>query len=502
MEPSPSQTPTLTEALSREQLKSASIRGGLLMVLTQGGGQIFRLIVTAVLARQLVPADYGLVAMAAAILAAAAVFRDLGLSRATIRWAELKDVQVNSLFWINVGFGAVVALIGVCAAPWVAEFYGDPRLTSVTAALSLSFLLSGLSAQHNALLVRNLKFSAQARVQVVSMLLSGLLAIALAAQGVGYWALVAQMLAGDVVSTLLTWTYSPWRPGRPRVEASVKPMLSFGGYLIVFGVMNYLASYLYAILIGRWMGPTPLGQYGRGDTVGKTFLGYVLQPIGNVAEPSLARLQYQPDNYESYYLRLAQIIAMVSLPLGAGFIVLGPDLVRVLLGPQWEQAGRILSLLAVGLALYPICNTSGWLYLSRGRARQMMLWGIGGWSFMLAATLAGLPWGVEGVAAASSAAFVLITPPCMWFAFRGTRLTLGSLWRRCSPALLGAMIAAAATAGLHQFLETQSVWLRLPASALTLGLVYAILLMTVLGQRGMILELLAQIRASLARRTA
>src|SRR5438128_2151029 len=138
----------LTDSLSREQLKTASIRGGLLMALTQGGGQIFRLLVTAVLARQLLPADYGLVAMAAAILAAAAVFRDLGLSRATIRWAELSNSQVNTLFWINVGFGTLVALIGIAAAPAVAAFYSEPRLTAVTAALSLSFLLSGLSAQH------------------------------------------------------------------------------------------------------------------------------------------------------------------------------------------------------------------------------------------------------------------------------------------------------------------------------------------------------------------
>lgn len=490
----------LTEALSREQLKSASIRGGLLMVLTQGGGQIFRLGVTAVLARQLLPADYGLVAMATAILAAAAVFRDLGLSRATIRWADLKAEQVNSLFWINLGIGAAVTLIGMLLAPLVARFYGEPRLAAVTMLLSLSFLCSGLSAQHAALLARNLKFAAQARVQLISLFGAGLLAVALALTGAGYWALVVQLLAGDVIALALVWRWSPWRPGRPRIDPSVKPMLSFGGYVMVFGTMNYLASYLYAVFIGRWMGAAALGQYGRGDMVGKTFLGYVLQPIGNVAEPALARLQNEPEAYNRYYLRLVQLIAMVSLPLGAGFVVLGPDLVRVLLGPQWGEAGRVLSLLAVGLALYPICNTSGWLYLSRGRARQMMLWGIGGWSVLLAATLLGLLWGIEGVAIASSIAFVVLTPPCMWFAFRGTGMTLSQLWVRCLPALTAAVISALAALALREQLAPHSAWLRLPLCGALMIAVYAGLLMTLLGQRGMILELLAQVRGSLAKR--
>lgn len=482
------------EPLSLARLKALSVRGGVATVVAMAVTQVFRLGFVAVLARLLSPADFGVTAMTMYVLSLGTVFRDVGLTSATIQREHLTDSQVNTLFWINLGFGATATTVAFCAAPLVAAFFGDPRLTAVTRVLSISFTLGAVAAQHGALLTRHLRFGTNAKIQIASTMVSGLLAVLLARSGAAYWALVFQLIAGDAVSAVLVWRHADWRPSRPRFDPSVKPMLSYGAYLVQFGLLCWLALSLSVLLLGRYWGAHLLGQYNRADFMTKTLLGYISQPLGNVAAPALSRLQSDPAVYNRYYLRCIEVMVALCFPLGAACVVLAPDLVRVVLGPQWGEAGTLMRWLAPGMCVQPIMTSTGWLYMSSGRVRQMLHWGIIGWGALLVATLLGLYGGAQGVAMAYSGVLILLTVPCMLYAFHGTELRLSMLVRSCAAPLGAALIAAVAAALVQAALQEQGVWLRLPLSAATLTAVYAFLLLIVFGQGKGILDILSHLR--------
>ncbi|HWY25294.1 MAG TPA: lipopolysaccharide biosynthesis protein, partial [Nevskia sp.] len=486
------------EPLTLARLKAVSVRGGAATVLAMGVTQFFRLVIIAALARLLSPSDFGVVAMTMGVLSVGIVFRDLGLASATVQREHLTNSQVNTLFWINLGFGAAATLLFWVCAPLVAAFFKDPRLLAVTHVLSFSFVLGAVAAQHGALLTRHLRFSTNAKIQIASTLLSGLLAVLLARAGFGYWALVLQTIAADVFTAVLVWSKSDWRPGWPRFDPSVRDMLSYGGYMVGFGLLCYAALNASVLLLGRYWGAHLLGQYNRADILSRTLLGYISQPLGNVAAPSLSRLQSEPAVYNRYYLRCMEIMSALSFPLGAACLVLAPDLVRVVLGPQWEQAGTLMRYLAPGMCVQPIMSSTGWLYMSSGRVRRMLYWGVIGWGALLVATVSGLVGGAEGVAIAYSVTLLVLTPWCMSFAFKGTGLKLSDLGRSCSGPLAAAAIAAVAAALVQYLLQGRNVWLRLPASSGTLTAVYAFTLLVVFGQGKAILDILSHMRPAKA----
>jgi PST family polysaccharide transporter len=483
------------EPLNLARLKAVSVRGGaatvLAMVVTQG----FRLLIIAALARLLSPSDFGVVAMTMGVLSVGIVFRDLGLASATIQREDLTNSQVNTLFWINLGFGAAATLLFWAAAPLVAAFFADARLVGVTHVLSFSFVLGAVAAQHGALLTRHLRFGTNAKIQIASTLMSGMVAVLMAWAGYGYWALVLQTIAADVFTALLVWARSDWRPGWPAYDPTVKSMLSYGSYMVGFGLLCYAALNASVLLLGRYWGAPLLGQYNRADILSRTLLGYISQPLGSVASPALSRLQSEQATYNRYYLRCMEIMSALSFPLGAACLVLAPDLVRVVLGPQWEQAGTLMRYLAPGMCVQPIMSSTGWLYMSSGRVRRMLIWGAIGWGALLVATVSGLVGGAEGVAIAYSATLLVLTPYCMVFAFHGTGLKLGHLLHSCSGPLAASAVAAVAAALVQHLLRGEDVWLRLPASSSALIAVYAFMLLRVFGQGRAILDILGHMRA-------
>ena len=171
---------TFSTAHLEADLTGRSVRGGLWTISSQGMQFILQSISTVVLARLLLPTDFGLVAMVTAITGLGQAFADLGLSEATIQHPEISHEQVSTLFWVNVGLGLALTLITASLAPVLAWFYREPRLHNITLVVSLTFLIGGLRVQHDALLRRQMRFRALALRDVVCYLFAVPAAIALA----------------------------------------------------------------------------------------------------------------------------------------------------------------------------------------------------------------------------------------------------------------------------------------------------------------------------------
>ena len=394
-------------------------RGGLATIVSQGLKFFFSTAATIILARLLTPQDYGLIGMMAVIVNFVSMFKDLGLATATIQKEEIGDQQISTLFWFNVALSFGVFVFTVAIAPLVSWFYGDARLTWITAVYAIGFVFGGLAVQHEALLRRQMRFLSLAIVEVVSLLVGITVAIALAWRGVHYWALIFSQLSQGLSYTIGVWIVCRWRPGLPVRGSGVRSMLVFGRNLTGFGVVNYFARNLDNLLIGKFWGSQQLGLYAKAYQLLLLPIEQINTPIAAVAIPALSRLNDDPERYRAAYLRILEKIAIVTMPGTALMIVTADWIVQIVLGPQWMEASRIFALLGIAGLIQPIANTTGWLFMTQSRTHHMFQWGIIGSTMIIISIVAGLPWGAVGVATSYALTFDLVVVPTLfWFVGR------------------------------------------------------------------------------------
>ena len=386
---------------------------------------------TAIIARILVPGDFGLVAMVMAVVSFLALFREMGLAAATIQKENLLDAEINTMFWINAAVGCVLTAAVVGLSPLLSLLYRDPRVTPIGMSISVCFLLSGLSVQHRALLRRNLRFGAISLVDVLRPLVSASTGVIAALSGLGVWSLVAMQIAGWSAETLALWIACRWRPGRPRLAKAAGSMVRFGGFLTGFNLLNYFTRNADKMLIGRVCGSTPLGLYAKAYELLSMPLWLVNVPMSSVAVPTLSRLQNDPEKYRQAHGKAMTILAYATTPMTAVLACLATEIVTVLLGDQWVESGLIFRILAVAAIGQPIAGATGWVFVSLRRGRRMFCWALISVPCYVAAFFIGIRWGVLGVAVAYAACEHILRWPLLLYAFHGTPIRMRDLVAAC-----------------------------------------------------------------------
>ncbi|MDN5870836.1 MAG: lipopolysaccharide biosynthesis protein [Nitrococcus sp.] len=414
-------------------LGGRSVRGGTVMIAAQGVKFILQLGSLMVLARLLTPADFGLVAMVTAITGFAVMFKDAGLSMATVQRAEINHAQVSTLFWINVGLSIVFMGLTAALAPTIAWFYGKPELTWIALSLAGTFIFGGLTIQHQALLRRQMRFTALAITSVASMASGIAAAVTAAVLGAGYWALVLMPATSAVTNTILVWLLCHWRPGLPRRGTDIRSMLAFGGNLTCCNFLNYLTRNADKMLVGWAWGAGPVGLYTKAYSLLMLPIHQINAPISGVVIPSLSRLKDDAERYRAYYMKAILLMTAVGMPLTAFALTAADDLVLAIFGEQWIEAVPIFRALAPAAFLGTFNVAAGWVYASQGRADRQLRWGVIATPANIVAFLVGLPFGAIGVAIAFSSAQAILRLPALVYCFKGTPLRLADvgsvIWR-------------------------------------------------------------------------
>jgi len=459
-------------------LRGRSVRGGMLTLTSQGAQFLIQSVATVVLARLLVPAEYGLVAMVTAITGLGQAFADLGLSEATIQHPEISHEQVSTLFWINVGIGAGLMSITAALAPLLAWFYREPRLVNITLVCSLTFLIGGLRVQHDALLRRQMRFISLAIRDVTSYAIAVPFAIVLAWRGASYWALVALPLTLNFTGMAITWLLARWIPGPPRRNASVRSLISFGGSVAASYLVLNVTRSADSILIGWHWGAGPLGLYSRAYNLLMLPVRQLGTPARAVAVPAFSRVQDDPERLARYYLRAVNVIMWVSAPI-FGYLFVAADPVIVLtLGSRWREAAPVFQLLAIFALGQLLMDATVWLFVSRGKSLRLLQMALVLAPIMIGSYALGLPFGIRYVALCSSVVLLLIFPGILKFSFRGTRITLRRLGQAIFyPVLLCLIGASSGQVALHYFAPSGAVAaLLVTALGFTLGCLLSLLL--------------------------
>jgi PST family polysaccharide transporter len=398
-----------------ENLEHRAVSGGFVTIGAQATKFLLNFLAAAILARLLSPLDFGLVGMVLGITAMVGVFSQLGLSIATIQRDTITQPQVSNLFWINVCTSGLLAIICAGLAPLTAKFYHDPRVSGIMLALSITFLLTGSTVQHQALLTRQMRFKELAVIDVTSAGLGFGLACYLAWAGFSYWSLVAQQLATAASSLTLTWLRSGWRPDLPTRNSGVKPLVSFGAHLSVADFIAQLALNSDSILLGRFFGAIPLGLYTRANVLLTRPLQQVMMPINSVLTPVLSRLQSDPERYRRTHMRAYDTLAVLVLSFSAMCFVLAKPIVLVILGTKWFGVIPLFAAFAILAVSGPLSYICPWIYESQGRGRDQLRNHFLAGGVTIIAYLIGLRWGPLGVIISVAIVSLFVRMPIVYY---------------------------------------------------------------------------------------
>jgi polysaccharide transporter, PST family len=431
------------DSARNNDLHQRSLRGGAMAMISQVANVTTQVISTIVLARILVPEDFGLVAMVSAITGYVTIFVDLGTRDAVAQHGRLNSGEASTLYWISAATGLSIALLTVICAPLIASFYGAPKLQAITMAMSVPILLSGLYYQQYALMRRALMFRQLAIIDVSGNAMGAAIAILLANLGYGYWALVWKPAITALITAGGVWVTCGWWPGRPVLTQGVRTMIRFGLNVTGFGVADAITRAMDRVALGYTYGPRELGFYQNALNVYENAVGVSAAPLHNVASATLTKLRDNMDALRGAWSTALSSLAYFAAPAFAVLAVVGQDLVVLLLGPKWKMAGIILSILALRGPGQVVANTHGWLHVAAARPDRWRNWGVLNCVFTIVALLCGLKYGAIGVAASYAILIYIIFIPALLYAGYPLGIRTKDVLRTVGPQIVCALATAA-----------------------------------------------------------
>jgi O-antigen/teichoic acid export membrane protein len=421
-----------------------ALRGGAVSVAMQYGNGALQLGAAVILARLLTPEDFGLVAIVTVLTSFAPFLIDFGLGDATTQRNNITRSQVSSLFWISSGIGLAFAVIVAASCPLIAWIFREPRLETIALYSAITFVLSGISNQHLALLRRTMQFARIAKIQILSTLIGIAVAIFVAICGYGYWALVLRPIATSLCIAIGAWLVCRWRPGFPVFDNKVKSMVQFGMHVMGFAVMYTMARAVDRIGLGLFYRPDEVGYYQNATILYDNSIFSTLGQLHTVGSAALSKLQSNPVSLRQKYEAALSALAFFMMPAAAILSVTAQDLTVILLGEKWQATGFLLSIIALRGIFQVVEGSQGWLHLSIGRADRWRNWGIVSVVVQVVAVLGGLPFGATGVAVAVVMSSLLLAVPSISYAGRPIGAGAALVIRAVGRQLIGALGAAAA----------------------------------------------------------
>lgn len=382
----------------RDRALSATLGSVVDVVLRQGA----QLVVLALLARLLAPADFGLVAMATAVVVILSSVSDLGMTAAIIRLSEATPRLVSTAFWASVTLGSALSFVAFMAAPSLESSMDLVGLADVLRPMSAAVLLNSLGAAPNALLVRDLRFARIAVAGGVSTVTSGLVALSMALNNEGVMSLVAMTLVMSGTLTGAVWYLAKFRPRQSFSREDLKLLWSFGRYVVGTTLLDAAVSRLPLLVVGARYGAVSLGQYSRADSANLSFTEFANSVVGRVALPIFSQSAMDPKPLLTGLRNGLRFAMALNGPAMLLVAALGTPLTIGVFGDQWGEAGVLLSVLALGSVVWPIHVLSVNMLLAAGVAKEVFYLDVRKKLVLVAALIFGTSLGVVGIAWAVS----------------------------------------------------------------------------------------------------
>ncbi len=323
-------------------------------LMERGGTQGIQFIVQIILARLLLPEDYGIIALVIIFTSIANVFVQSGLNTALIQKKDADEADFSSVFYLSLVIACLIYIVLFFAAPFIAAFYVIPEITPVIRVLSIILFFGAFNSIQNAVIARSLQFKKLFFSSTGAILISGTVGIYMAYTGFGVWALVGQQLTNQLFITLILWFTVKWRPQLLFSLVKVKGLFSFGWKLLVSALIDTVYRDLRSLIIGKMYNPAMLGFYNRGQQFPQLLITNINGSIQSVMLPVLSSQQDNKPRVKDIMRRAIVTSSFIIFPMMVGLAVTAEPLVKLLLTDKWLPCVPFLQIFCAVYALMPI----------------------------------------------------------------------------------------------------------------------------------------------------
>ena len=417
------------------------------------GGQALSLVVFVVLARLLTPADFGLVALAAVFVALAQFIVDQGLGDALVQRREITAGHIDTAFWVSLATGSILMAITFLTAWPISALVNEPDLAPVLQVLSVTYFLSALTSVPIALLTRELAFRLLAIRAVASIMVGGAVGIGMAILGFGAWALVGQQVSAALVSVVLLWAATDWRPSMHVSAEHFRELFPFGIRVVGSDILGFVSRYADNFLIGVVLGTIPLGIYAVAYRILDVSQRLLVNVARKITFPALSRLQDDPGRLRRAYLRATRLGGVLLLPGYVGLALVAPELIVTLFGSKWAESGPVAAVLFLGGPVLGIQAFAGSLLYAVGRPDIVLRFRVIATVASVIAFLVAVGYGIVAVAAAFTIRGYALLPLLLVWTRRYAGIGIGEYAGQMKGTALATLGMAVAIVGLKIALD-------------------------------------------------
>lgn len=321
----------------------------------QFSGQLINFVITLVLARLLMPEDFGLIGLVYVFIGIGNSLVDSGLSNSLIRTKNATSIDYSTVFFSNLVFSIFVYISVYIAAPYIADYYNKQTLVSIIRVFSLTFIITAFSSVQNAVLIKEMKFKSQMLINVPSILVSGIAGIILAYFGFGVWSLVWAALIKATLASMQLWYYQNWKPKFIFDKEKFLFHFNFGYKLSLTGILNTIFVNIYPIIIGKVYSISQVGLYTQAETLKQLPISNITGAISNVTFPLFSEIQNNIAKLKEVYNKITMIVLLVLSPLLLYMAALSRPVLELLYSKKWLEAAPFLEILCYA-SILPIIN--------------------------------------------------------------------------------------------------------------------------------------------------
>jgi O-antigen/teichoic acid export membrane protein len=335
-------------------LKKKTIKGFTWSFIDSFANQGLVLLIGIILARLLTPEEFGLIGMLTIFIAISQSFIDSGFSQALIRKNNCTAQDYSTVFYYNLFFGVIFYFILFFSAGAISNFFNKPQLEVLVKVLSINVIINSVGFIQQTILTKNVDFKLQAKISIISSVVSGAVGICMAFKGWGVWSLVWKSVVLNICMTGLLWLWNKWRPKFVFRFVSFRELFGFGSRLMISGLMDTIYSNIYYPIIGKFFSASELGYYTRANQFSMLPTKTITESIQRVSYPILSTLQYDQTRLKAAYKKLIKGTMLISFVLMIGLAAIAKPLVITLIGEKWLPSVIYLQLLCFVAMLYPL----------------------------------------------------------------------------------------------------------------------------------------------------
>lgn len=436
-------------------LKDQTIRAFLWVSSARMVSQTFSWLISILLARLLLPADFGLVALAWVVVGFLDLINELGIGAAIVQKKDLAPADSHTMFWLSLGAAIVFYGLTYGAAPWIALFFEKEALSSLVRVLALTVILGGMRTVPFNLLTKELVFSKRSVAEFCSVVAGGAVSVTLALSGHGVWSLAYGTLAQQVILTVLVFAFAGWRPRWMFAWERARGLLRFGTAIMSSRVLWYTYISSDAMIVGKLLGDKLLGYYSMAMQLSMLPMQKVTGIVNQVAFPVFSRLQDDREALKTYFLKITRSVALLTFPTMMGLFLVSDSLITTLLTDKWLPAVGIFKLLCVSGALKSIDAIIPNLLMAKGKPEAVVRYNIVCLLTLPPAFLVGSWFGLTGVGYAWIVTYPFVSAYLYRSGLGEAGISLGEYLGTLKPAVMASVIMAA---GVMLFQTADLVW--------------------------------------------